>query len=443
MNASAAQARVLKIGVVVDEQLMMERTIDLSAPVTIGPSAGATFQQANTGLGDQDYAVFVWREGRYYVRFQPPMKGRLTASGNKHALEKSVRDASVERDGDAWLLPLVEDDKGKIEVGPVTLLFRFVEAPAPAPMAVQEDIVFRSRWLEDDDPDFMGFLGFHLLLAALLGIWVQTLPPRELTLEDLNGQLARVVVRPRIQAEQKMAEIKSDKAPAEEVKAADEPKPEPKAKSQDRVEAAKQMDAAKRDMAGSALFQFQAKIIGTQGQGNSGLIARDASGDLSGLSDEIMRTGSGTTVADGSRVRGGGVVNGSDKGIGSLEAGAVGGGGTLDKVPVVKVKPSLSTGDMDYDGGDSTNVKGVVKANRGNLTYCYETRLKLNPKLAGKLVLRWTVAAGVAQDVHIVDNTTDDDEFGSCVVSKIRRWKFTEVADGTVTQSFVFQPVTE
>jgi hypothetical protein len=85
----------------------------------------------------------------------------------------------------------------------------------------------------------------------------------------------------------------------------------------------------------------------------------------------------------------------------------------------------------------------VVRSNKGSLLFCHEQALKKNPKVAGKIVVGWTVSANTATDVYVIDNTTDDRDLETCVISKIRRWKFIGVEDGGVKNTFVFQPKEE
>lgn len=86
--SQTAQAKVLKIGIVVEEQLVQERVIDASATVTLGGGARSTFQAEKTGLPGEEFPLFVWREGKYWIRFVPGVKGKLTSEGEKKSLER-------------------------------------------------------------------------------------------------------------------------------------------------------------------------------------------------------------------------------------------------------------------------------------------------------------------------------------------------------------------
>jgi len=88
-------------------------------------------------------------------------------------------------------------------------------------------------------------------------------------------------------------------------------------------------------------------------------------------------------------------------------------------------------------------VQQVVKANRGQLLFCHEQSLRTHPDLTGDLRVSWTLVGGQPTDVQVDANTTGDKELEACVLGKVRRWVFTGVEDGRVTNTFVFKPASE
>jgi hypothetical protein len=84
-------------------------------------------------------------------------------------------------------------------------------------------------------------------------------------------------------------------------------------------------------------------------------------------------------------------------------------------------------------------VQQVVKANRGQLLGCHQEALRSHAAVAGDLRVTWTLAGGEVTEAQVDANTTGDKGLESCVLSKLRRWKFTGIEDGRVTQTFVFQ----
>ena len=73
----------------------------------------------------------------------------------------------------------------------------------------------------------------------------------------------------------------------------------------------------------------------------------------------------------------------------------------------------------------------------------YEKHLKRIPELAGKITVRFTIAAsGRVTSVQILENTTGNNDLERDISRKIKMWRFEKIAEGdvTVTYPFVFQP---
>ena len=74
----------------------------------------------------------------------------------------------------------------------------------------------------------------------------------------------------------------------------------------------------------------------------------------------------------------------------------------------------------------------------GHLRYCYDTHLQTDPTLAGRIELRVEVRDESAESVAVVGDTMLSESMVDCVKSKVYRWKFVDVEDGSYTQPFVF-----
>lgn len=85
------------------------------------------------------------------------------------------------------------------------------------------------------------------------------------------------------------------------------------------------------------------------------------------------------------------------------------------------------------------SVEDGTQQNQGQLTYCYEERLKENPELEGRIEVAWSIRAGTVSNVRIVDDSTGDQALQACVVRKISRWRFDSEVSDDVTWPFVFR----
>ncbi|MBT3219511.1 MAG: AgmX/PglI C-terminal domain-containing protein [Proteobacteria bacterium] len=94
---------------------------------------------------------------------------------------------------------------------------------------------------------------------------------------------------------------------------------------------------------------------------------------------------------------------------------------------------------IEVGEADKEAAKETIKGYSGQLKYCYESRLKANAGLAGRVEVTWFVEDGSTRDVVIISNTTGDSELASCIEKKINRWKFPASVEGKITWPFVFR----
>jgi TonB family protein len=66
-----------------------------------------------------------------------------------------------------------------------------------------------------------------------------------------------------------------------------------------------------------------------------------------------------------------------------------------------------------------------VRSHKGAIQDCYEAELKKNPKLKGKIVMRFTITPdGTTDGVVVEENSLSGDEVASCASEVIQRWTF-------------------
>jgi outer membrane biosynthesis protein TonB len=88
---------------------------------------------------------------------------------------------------------------------------------------------------------------------------------------------------------------------------------------------------------------------------------------------------------------------------------------------------------------DKAVIKRVIFKHRGEFTACYETALKAQPDLAGKVVAKFDINAD--GDVIAVNATGLTTELNDCVAATIKQLRFPK-SPGTITINypFVFAP---
>ncbi len=84
-------------------------------------------------------------------------------------------------------------------------------------------------------------------------------------------------------------------------------------------------------------------------------------------------------------------------------------------------------------------ISRVIASHYGEVRYCYEKQLKMNPDLEGKLTVRFTIGTdGHISNATIEESTLNNMEVESCVLYKVKNWQFPRPRGGSVTVIFPF-----
>lgn len=165
---------------------------------------------------------------------------------------------------------------------------------------------------------------------------------------------------------------------------------------------------------------------------------------LGGLSGASLGTGYGTgglgMRGTGAGGGGSGFGVGGGRGIGTLGGGGNGGDIGLS----TRTPPRVKAGAVVVQGSlDKAVITRVIKAHEAQVRYCYERRLMTTPGLAGKVSLRFTIAAdGRVTAVTIDADTIKDPALNGCLLGRAKTWRFPSHpgAAVVVTWPWLFQP---
>jgi hypothetical protein len=424
------QGKVLRIGVIADGKIVQERVIKGGEPVTIGPAPKNTFV-LKTGLPRQDFPLFVAKGNRYWLQLTESMRGKVGSGGDVVSLDKIRTDPSIEKDGAVWRVPLDEQDRGKIAVGDVTILFQFVSAPASAG-ASSGRVDFRPRLVEHDDALLFGFLALFGAMGAMFVVWVWSNEPVKIESPDDLGDWTKFAVAAR-------ADV-PDPAPVPvEMPTGETPEtpshtPPPPDQGGDPTQ--RQADARDR-VSNDALVRFLTQR-GSDGDGRvaPGGLFTDDLGLIAEATDRIVTDGPVADATAGPRSTGG--TPGAEADIEPIDRIAVR-KAAVTATPEVEVDAGEGEADEEMEPADVTAVKKTVQRYSGQLKYCYEARLNKNPDLSGRVEIGWTMADGRVTSVEVFANSTGDQELASCIEQKIERWPFPPQVEGEVSWPFIFQ----
>lgn len=156
-----------------------------------------------------------------------------------------------------------------------------------------------------------------------------------------------------------------------------------------------------------------------------------------GTSLDKIGTGGGTGAESqrvgglGTAGKGGGVTG--YKGTGALALGKV---GTAD-VGVIEEE-------TEVEGGlDKEAIARVIRAQLGQIRYCYERQLSANPDLYGKILVKFTIGNAGSVVAQAIGNTSLNNAMvEGCILRRIAGWQFPTPKGGTsvlVTYPFLFK----
>jgi hypothetical protein len=192
-------------------------------------------------------------------------------------------------------------------------------------------------------------------------------------------------------------------------------------------------------------------LLGALGRGGGGGLATvfgsgGLGGDIRGATGNMY----GSTVGDsfgfgGLGVRGtgaGGGGAGETVGIGGIGTKGRGGGlggygqgvGALGRKSDRDI--AITAGQATVIGSiDKELIRAVIREHAAQIRFCYEEQLAVNPKLAGKVVIRWTIDAdGNASNASVDAGGTSlsDDKVHQCMMARIVSWQFPKPKGGGI-----------
>ncbi|HSN14522.1 MAG TPA: AgmX/PglI C-terminal domain-containing protein [Anaeromyxobacteraceae bacterium] len=434
--------KVLRIGVVHGGKLVEERVLPAGKTVTAGKGATNAIAVPQSSMPDST-TVFEARDGGYTLVFEEGADGRVDGPAGSADLGALVSQGVARREGKIRAIDVSEDQRGKLVLGDVTLLWQFVDPPPEAPPQAQDRLAKGNRFTSMDR-----LFGTVLAVSFLLhsGAYVALARadlPKEVTIEEIPDRYAKVLIPDR-----------APKAPAaEEKKAGNEQKVEKKVeKKQETTEQTAERKAARAAAVAKAVqSKGILKVLGALGPGTAHNAVADVFGSGGGVGDVATAlSGAGGVAVATDPGAAGGRKGGGQGGAASIgELATTGGGkvayGTKTEVKV-KVSGSVAAEEAEVDSSDIDQGKlgAFVRARMGLIKACYENALKRNPALKGKIAIRFTILeTGGLADVSPSANTMGSPEVASCIVNTMRGWRtqFRPPGPVTVEYPFVFQPV--
>ncbi|MBN2693661.1 AgmX/PglI C-terminal domain-containing protein [bacterium] len=168
-------------------------------------------------------------------------------------------------------------------------------------------------------------------------------------------------------------------------------------------------------------------------------------GTYGGIQDDDLRLSDNSDISSGNSgapgIRGGGTgPGGGGTGLGAggpaTGGGNWGGGGNIgiSNISNKKVNRKLKiTTDSGSITGNLTKeqIQRVVNKHLMEVRYCYEKELTRKPELAGSITVKWKInPQGEVVAANIDGGTLKDNAVQSCLVQRIKKWRFPEPLGG-------------
>ena len=463
--------KILRVGVIRRGKIVEERLLRKKQDVTIGSQSKNTFAISGSDLPKTFRLFSISRNGSYNLEFSEDMEGRVFLGDKVQKLSEVREKDETVRKGSRSVVSLTSQSRGKVIVGDVTFLFQFVAPPGQVsrpqlPVTVKK-----------------GFLGnFDLILTALLLLsfilqggfagglhfwWEKTGKYEQVEKRSSDRLLAALVVEVEEQEEQRLQDEKEEEEKEDEEKE-DEPaekpepapKPEPPPKPEKKKVIAKVQKPEKVVKPKKASFERKRekvidatilKFVTSQGEdGDSGLSDALKDGATAKSLDDAWDT-TGVRVADAGEdamFRGGPKKDESGgntyrkldkKDVKGPKAGSVKTKGKKEKA--VKGSVGMRKGSVIGGSGkmDKGSVASVIKKRKSAIRKCYESALRTNSKVAGKVIVQFTVGPrGRVTKSSVSSNSTGDDGVGKCIAKRLKGWRFPKPENGSVTFSYPF-----
>ncbi len=436
------QQKVLRVGVIQGGKIVEERVLPARQAVTIGTHPKNSIVVPQAGLPESTL-VFSYQGDHCTLVFEEGMEGRIQGPQGSADFGALVSQGLAKQQGRTYAVPVKDDQRGKIVLGEVTLLWQFVSPPAETPKLVLPKEAKGNHFKSMDR-----LFGTVLLVSFLLhsGMYValaNTEIPKEVTLEEIPDRYAKVLIPERLP---KPPEPEKKPEPVVEQKPVEEKRAEKKQESPEQVAQRKAARAAA--VAKAVQSKGILKVLGALGPGTGSRAVADVFGSGAGIGD----VASALSGAGGVAVATDPGAGGGRKGGGQGEAASIGdlatsGGGKVGygAKTEVRVSGSVAAEEAEVDSADIDQQKlaGFVRARMAAIKACYENALKRNPTLKGKISIRFTILeTGGLADITAALNSLGSPEVAGCITATMRSWRtpFRPSGPVTVEYPFLFTP---
>lgn len=413
---------------------------------TLGEKKSCDEFMSVDSLPSDGFAIVEGVNGGWGFNFSGEMKGYLFQSdGTETSFEELIKEGKTTQKGNIHQLKLEPGQAVLYDFGAVSFYLRLTEPVklVTAPFYKEIDVTITVL--------VAFFIAFHAF-----GTWyIKQIPPPEVAdILDAPERFAKLVLEP-VEMEEPPPEEEEKKKVMKESEAKAIGEEGKIGKEESKIDKA-QGDARKRledeKVANSsgilgALDQGMEQMDKIFGGGGLGAGLDKNLGMLDGISGLDMR-GAGGLGSRGAGYGGGGMALGIG-GLGTRGRGGSGGRsnyglGASKSLKKKRANINIKQGNPTIAGSlDKSIIARIIRKHYSQIRYCYQKELNKNPKLYGKITVKFTISATgrVASSVVQV-STMKNYAVESCVAKTIKRIIFPRPKGGgivVVTYPFIFK----
>jgi len=423
-------------------------------PVLVGETKACHFLLTGPEMPVAQFPILRYEDGEYRFTFARGMTGDLTEGATVTPLAQLVKERKAVVDGaidGAFQIPVPQHGAVRASFGSgIRMEARFKKPPRPAVVP----------WWERINYQFLNlFLVLFFLQAGFIVAAANFPYDTDTVADDLYknpSRMAKFVIKPpdqqpksnpyleRLQKELKREEpgemAEKHKGTEGQMGKKDAPKTNarsaPKAidpNAKDIVKNSGLIGLLGRGKGGGLSTIFGQGGLGGDLKGAIGNMFGPVVGDSYGLGGLGLKgTGSGGG-GQGETIGIGGVgTKGRGGGLGSYGSGVGGLGKKGDRDVSIQAGTAAVVGSIDKE-----LIRKVIQEHASQIRYCYEQELQRDPKLEGKVSIRWVINAdGRVQNAQVDGGggatTLQNDRVQRCMMDRIASWEFPKPKGGGI-----------
>jgi TonB family protein len=414
----------------------------------VGTAEGVNFVLDDPKVGPK-FELLKADESGFTARFTGKLKGELIRGDQRLDLTQLIESGKVVQDDGAYALSLGKQDILVLNMGGLRVELTLEPVPKPVWVPWQESVDFAT-------------LNIFLVIFFLSALFVISAINRDAAgdqwVDELNAdsRIVKLVIKPPEQLKNnplldELAKHKEKAKAAERMKGNEGTAGTKESKDTNKKMAPKQIRPDSKDQA----RQIMARLMGGGRNGGlSTLLGNGMGGELramlGGLQGKVAgdSNGFGGLGLKGSQSGGGALGNtigiaGVGTRFGGDREGAARSGSHImgDKK---KTDIAIQQSDMQIQGSiDPELIRRVIHSHRDQIRYCYEMELVRQPKLAGKVKIRFVIGEnGFVTSTGVAESSVHNPTLEQCIAARVKSWEFPKPKGGgvaIVSYPFVFK----